>query len=255
MTDATGGCGGLGGHNAERSKSAVLVVQRRPEGGHDARRPRPALYCGVLRRRRSPAQAGQKRPGWWTMQVCTHACGYGVVAPAAAITRGAKLTPPFMAGVPANHYSTGRTFTQPYGLAARPAHAHNARLGRAADGARDTRGPAPTSSSSITARLPRSPSVGALGLSSPGLGHRRDGHARHATSHKTSDRPGRTRCLTPVPQELSRDLQLIGLAPDRALELGDPPPLLALHRPLLSILETVRSGLDHLVAPPPEQPL
>src|SRR5215203_5655077 len=44
-----------------RSKSAVLCRAVDPEEGHDARRPRPAAHCGVLRRRRPPAQAAGER--------------------------------------------------------------------------------------------------------------------------------------------------------------------------------------------------
>ena len=56
-------------------------------------------------------------------------------------------------------------------------------------------------------------------------------------------------------KSFSRDLQLIGLAPERPLELRDPPPLLSGKRTVLARLEALHARLDHLVAPPPQKRL
>src|SRR5829696_5515872 len=60
---------------------------------------------------------------------------------------------------------------------------------------------------------------------------------------------------TPVPQELSRDLQLIGLAPERPLEIGDPPALLGPLGALLAGREALHPGLQRLLASTAEQAL
>src|SRR3982751_3205520 len=59
MIDATA-LRAVAGVMERRSKSAVLIRTTDREG-RDARRPRPVAHCGLLRRRRSPAQAGKER--------------------------------------------------------------------------------------------------------------------------------------------------------------------------------------------------
>src|SRR6266542_1830803 len=60
---------------------------------------------------------------------------------------------------------------------------------------------------------------------------------------------GRRAVSLPLPQEFSRDLQLIGLAAERPLQLGDLAPKLPLTQALLLAGQRPAAALEQLLAP------